>query len=236
MSLESEKNLESQQAETTPVTTEAAPAAPAPGAAPAGTDIDAEVARRVKIEKEKLYQSVEDEKKKAATLAKELEEFKKKDADAQAKAEEERKAKLTAEQKLQEELEQTKLKVEQFQTGLELFKKESAEEIRKRDLALFKEKIVAGKSDYIPELVTGDTEEAIQASFEASQKRFKELVAQVATPAKPDPALQTEVRAPVAPAAQQQQAAGTKSAADVMSMTPEEYKAYKDSVLSKYNF
>lgn len=237
MSIEQQPTNPAAPAESTPAQPATPPAAPATAApaAPA-VDVEEEIARRVKTEKEKLYNDLSKEKERAAKIEKELAEFKKKADEEKARLEKERLEKLTVEQRLQEELAQATNKINQFADGFEMFKRETAEEIRKRDLALFKEKLVAGRNDYLPELVTGNSEEELKASFEASQRRYKEIISQVTPPApqKPNPAQVSEIAAPAVPQTTPAPTA-TKSSAEIMNMTPEEYRAYKESVFQKYN-
>lgn len=235
MSIEQQPTNPAAPAETDPAQPATPPAAPvtAAPAAPA-VDVEEEIARRVKTEKEKLYNDLSKEKERAAKIEKELAEFKKKADEEKARVEKERLEKLTVEQRLQEELAQATTKINQFADGFEMFKRETAEEIRKRDLALFKEKLVAGRTDYLPELVSGNSEEELKSSFEASQRRYKEIVSHVAAPQKPNPAQVSEIAAPAVPQTTPAPTAA-KSSTEIMSMTPEEYKAYKETVFQKYN-
>lgn len=202
-------------------------------------EIDAEVAKRLQVEKTKIYDTVEAEKKRAEEAEKQLAEYKKKEEEEKAKAEKERLEKLTEEQRLREELEAQKRKLDQVTDGFSALKQETEQTLKKKDLDLFKVNFLKDKKDYIPELVTGNTPEEIEKSFGLSQKRFQELVGPaIKREQKPDPALTQEIPGAGSGGGTggQGDQGSVKSSDEIMRMTPEEYAAYKDSVLQKHGF
>lgn len=134
--------------------------------------------KAAQTEKDKMYKTVAEKEDALKRAEKELEEFRKKDADLSAKAEEERKAKLTDQQRVDEELKKASAKVEQVETAFALLRKETSEQIKKKDLEVLREKIIADAGGkIIPELVTGNSIEELEASSVKAVSRYEEITA-----------------------------------------------------------
>ena len=128
-------------------------------------------------EKEKLYDTVEKYKKDLETLANkaEMEEVEK-----QKLLQEEsdkKKAELSAQERvaeLEKDLDKTS---KRFEEVINIKDLEFKEALRKRDLAILRERLVAeAKGEIIPELVQGDSEEQINEAAELARLRYKEIV------------------------------------------------------------
>lgn len=135
---------------------------------------------------------------------KELEEYKK-------KIELERNQNLSSEEKHELRFKELEESNKRLLEQLELTTKESAERIRKSELAAFREKRIAQEGVHLTELVTGDTQEEIEASIAQCKQREAALFAEIERRAKEEAfkAIGQNIPQPLAPSTDLQQPQNT---------------------------
>jgi hypothetical protein len=219
------------------------------------TRTDERVKAAVEAEKQKLYDTVNHQKDEISKLTKTIaegeqqraEEEKKRQEEEDRKKEEEeakKREEMGVKERLAELETNQKVKDEKTQLAFDTMKKEHQSELRKRDLALYREKVIAKyNNEIIPELVTGSSEEEIDKSAKAAHERYKFIVDTTAQqkekemlekgklPGKTgDDKTTTE---PQAPAGQGTQNDFTEKTSDeIMAMSAEEFQAYKEKAIS----
>lgn len=141
--------------------------------------ISSEVEKARKVEKDKLYDTIQDLKKKTTDFDKMKEQFQ---ADLQTKEEKIKFLEtqgLTEAEKTKKELLDIAESVKKAKLDFDNATKNLEEERRKDKLDLFKERklaeLTASGVGYIPELISGNDENSILASIETSQNRFKQI-------------------------------------------------------------
>ena len=191
-----------------------------------------EVAKKIiETEKAKLYDTIEAEKKKSSELEKLVRE--------QKNAEDEKKK--AEEQKINDELdakEQVKLLAKKldddskrFQDIVELKDAEYKGELRKRDLEIYKEKLIASYNGaIIPEMVSGKTEEELDQAVEAAAERYKQIAERSKQEIMDEAVKNGKLPKPGDLDNSLKKTSGAKDWKDVMSMSTEEYASYKKSV------
>jgi hypothetical protein len=190
-------------------------------------------------EKEKLYDTVEKYKKDLEVLAvsakKEQEE-----KDKLLKAEEDKKKEeMSAKDRVtQLEVEMTKT-TKRFEEAISLKDVEFKGELAKRDLEIFKEKLIAeAKGEIISEMVKGTSEEELKQSAEQSKVRYKEIVENQKKQLTDELVRLGKIPGPDGKDKQDQTpgvSGDERSVADIFTMPEEEFSAYKDEVLKKYS-
>jgi hypothetical protein len=185
----------------------------------------------IETEKAKLYDTIEAEKKKSSELEKIVREQKNAD-DEKKKAEE---------QKINDELdakEQVKLLAKKldddskrFEDIVELKDAEYKGELRKRDLEIYKEKLIASYNGaIIPEMVSGKTEEELDKAVEAAAERYKQIAERSKQEIMDEAVKNGKLPKPGDLDNSLKKTSGAKDWKDVMSMSTEDYAAYKKSV------
>ena len=189
-------------------------------------------------EKEKLYDTVEKYKKDLEVLAKKAEAEEAEKQKLLQMEEEKKKAELSAKERvaeLEKDLEKTS---KRFEEVIGIKDLEFKEALRKRDLAILRERLVAdAKGEIIPELVQGDSEEQINKAAELARLRYKEIVENqkkqltdelIRTGKIPGPDGKDKKDNPT-------DLSGGKSIKEVFELPDEDFLKYKDEVLKKFS-
>ena len=191
-------------------------------------------------EKAKLYDTIEKAKTQAAEYEKQLKEF-------QAVEEEKRKAE---EQRIKDEMDaKERMKIieneldsskKRFSEMLDLKDKEFNAELKKRDLAILRERLISeAKGEIIPEMVQGSTEEELKAAADLARTRYKDIVeAQkkqiVESLIKDGKIPSPDGTGKITESDKTAVSGGIKSSQEIFGMSEAEFQEYSKSVLSQY--
>jgi hypothetical protein len=200
------------------------------------TEKDEAAKKIIETEKAKLYDTIEAEKKKSSELEKIVRE-KQKEEDEKKKVEED---------KIREELdakEQVKLLAKKldddskrFQDIVELKDAEYKGELRKRDLEIYKEKLIASYNGaIIPEMVSGKTEEELNQAVEVAAERYKQIAERSKQEILDEAVKNGKLPKPGDLDNSLKKTSGAKDWKEVMEMPKEDYEAYKKSVFDALN-
>lgn len=203
-------------------------------------EYEAKLAQARKDEKDKLYKTYAQIKEELRIKNEELAKFKAAEEEAAKKAEEERLAKLTEQERMREEINKASARVEQLTSAFTSLQKETEEKLKLKELELLKERLISeARGQLIPELVSGNSEEELLQSVEKAKQRYLQLredivkdVEKLKTkPIEPSTiATETPQTRITPPQTTQQQ----PTAKDIFSMTPEEFKQYKEKELNAF--
>jgi hypothetical protein len=131
----------------------------------------------VSIEKDKLYATINKHKSEKEALEKELESFRLVEEEKRKKEEEKKKEEMDAKERLKLLEKKQEDDSKRFSEVMEIKEKEFQAQLKKRDLAIYREKKIAEASGaIIPELVDGNNEEEIDKSVELARQRYLNIV------------------------------------------------------------
>lgn len=197
-----------------------------------------ELNRKISEEKNKLYKTMETLEKEKSEFADKLKAYEEKEAEAARLAEEERQAKLSAEERTKEMQDKLKQELETISNAFSSLKEETEQKLRQKDLELYKRDLMSGHSDYIPELISGETAEEIRASFEKSRERYYELIGKVKSDLEKErkPSIPNmQALNDTSPVASETKGEETSfNSKDIVGMSKDEFENHKNSILSKY--
>lgn len=202
----------------------------------------------IQAEKTKLYETIEKTKKRNTELEAEIKKFSDAEAEKKKKEEEERKSNLDATQRIQELegqinqlVEVNKTTGERFKELLTLQDEKYTKELTKRDVGLYREEAIRKCGGaVIPELVQGETTEEIDRTIEISKKRYLEIKGAASDEKKKDEYKNGEFPKPSGESRKDSSSSpeddghGNKSYADILKMSDEEYKKYRDQYMKEF--
>lgn len=215
---------------------------------PTQAEIDAKIAVAVEeakkeaaaAEKKKLYDSLKKKDDELSSLRSKAEELEKLEAARAQKAEEERKAKLSDEEKKAEAIANANLKVEQLTTAFSKLKEETQASLKAKELELLRKDLIAeAGGKIIPDLVKGSTEDELRESVEKAKARYQQIVDEVAKDIKPTTTPDDEIPTRTTEVPHQKKTTiprdtSEPNADEVLQMTPEKFREYKENTLKKF--
>lgn len=191
-------------------------------------------------EKAKLYDTIEAAKKSAAENEKKIKEIEAK-AEAERKAEEQKiKDEMDAKERLKLLEAQQEENTKRFNEMMELKTSQFESELKKRDLAVMREKLISeARGEIIPEIVQGNSEEELVQAAEKARARFREIAEAQRKQFADTLIKEGKIPGPdgsdkITEGDKSKSASGQKSLQDIFSMTKDDFLKYKDSVLSQY--
>lgn len=189
-------------------------------------------------EKAKLYDTIEASKKAAAEMEKKLKEVEAAEEAKRKEAEQKVKDEMDAKERLKILEDQQQEDKKRFQEILDIRSTEFQSELKKRDLAIIREKLISeAKGEIIPEMVQGNSEEELVQAAEKSRARFKEIIdaqkKQFAdTLIKDGKIPHPDGSDKITERDKSVSSSGQKSLQDIFSMPKEDFLKYKDEILS----
>ena len=190
-------------------------------------------------ERDKLYDTINALKDDLREAKSGLAKFNELEAEKKRKDEEIRNAKMTDDEKRDSAILKANLELEQLNTAFEQLKKETDEKLRKKDLDLHRERLIARYSGkIIPELVQGNSIEELEESAKKAVDRFNFIRGQVAEELNNKSKHETKTTVSTETPQQQKSTLPKQekeyTAEEIKKMSPDEYAKYKESMLSKY--
>jgi hypothetical protein len=189
-------------------------------------------------EKAKLYDTIEKHKTDLETLSKKVKEDEEKKSKEAAELEAKRKDELDAKARIAElEKSQDEMR-ERFSTVLDLENKKFTAELEKRDLALFREKLISeAKGEIIPELVSGKSKEELEQTAELAKERYKTILENSKKQTIDELIKSGKIPGPDGKDKKPQDTdrpAGSPDLREIFAKAPEDFKKYADSYLDEY--
>jgi len=190
----------------------------------------------IETEKAKLYDTIEAEKKKSSDLEKIIRD-RKNEEDEKKKAEDQ---KMNDELEAKEQVRLLAKKLEddskRFQDIVELKDAEYKGELRKRDLEIYKEKLITSYNGaIIPEMVSGKTEEELNQAVEVAAERYKQIAERSKQEIMDEAVKNGKLPKPGDLDNSLKKTSGAKDWKEVMEMPKEDYEAYKKSIFDALN-
>lgn len=192
-----------------------------------------------KKERDKLYDTINALKDDLTEAKKGLAAFNDLEAQKKKKEEELRNAKMTDDEKRDDAIKKANLELEQLNMAFERLKTETEEKLKKKDVELYREKLLAKFAGrIIPEMVSGASIEELEESAKKAVDRFNFIRGQVAEEL--NNKSKNDTKPPISTETPQQQKVTLPkqekeyTAEEIRRMSPEEYAKYKESLLGKY--
>lgn len=193
------------------------------------------------LEKNKLYDTIRKEKDEKEALQKKLSTFEEADKLKAADDEKKRVEELDIKDRLMELEGKTATDNKRFQQMMEIKDKEFDAALKKRDLALYKERKVANaKGGIIPELVLGNSEKEIDEAYDKAVNRYEEI--RDGEKKKLEANLINNGKLPgpdggkdVVPGDDISNTPSGKNWEDVHKMSPDEFEKYKEDALKQFS-
>ena len=220
------------------------------------TELDKKIAEEVikakkntaEVEKNKLYSTIEKQKAENANLKSKLDAIKEAEKIAkEEKAKKEEAARLAAlsqEEKVNEMLNKQQQQISNLTEVINLNKIDTEKKMKLKDIELHREKLLhSANGQVIPELVSGESIDELEDSFEVSKKRYEEIQKKITnsqkksqnpSPNESEPLTPTEN--PQDKSQQTQNQENIKSLNDLMQMNKADFAKYRDAKLAQLGY
>jgi len=191
-------------------------------------------------EKQKLYETIDKLKSDLKESNSYLSKFKQAEDERKKKEDELRRAEMSDDERRDEAIRKANRDLEQLNTAFEMLKRETEEKLRKKDLEIYRERLITkANGKIIPELVSGDSVEELDESFKKAVDRFNYIRGQVAEEIQnksknesPKTNISQETPNQTKQSLPKQEKELT--AEEIRKMTPEAYAKYKEDLLNKF--